>query len=84
MKYTWETTDIKAGIYVGDQSGGLSYIYKIGYIVSAQSKNKYCLISMTDGLVMSFVDMMNLVNYLNGNAFMPITKEVLIDAIKLG
>lgn len=61
MKYEWEETDLLCGMYIccntwsensEDISGLCSVTYQLGFI--GGSSSCMCLISVTDGLVMTF------------------------------
>lgn len=69
MKIMWEEKDIIGGAVVGMQK--ITERWKIGYVY-IDKVQRSTLNSMADGMVMSFQDKQNLVNYLNKNNYSPV------------
>jgi len=87
MKYTWTEEDIIPGRFVCknrkfDKPTGNSakWTSKIGFLPTAKG-TKYCLISMTDGMVNTYESKQELADSLNQNEMMPMPHEWLVETI---
>lgn len=91
VRYVWEQLDIRLGRYIVRQSSPkgsenvsfmCSVMYKIGFL--AAHRNNRCLISITDGMVLSHADAKSLADHLNRDVhgFRPTTQKEVVSAIK--
>jgi hypothetical protein len=78
MKYIWESSDIKAGVFFRRKSLGITGVYLIGYMASATAASavpEYRVISLSDGCVMNGKSPEEIASALNDEPNEPLTRE---------
>lgn len=70
MKITWEAADIVPGQRVGCDKRDEQWM--IGYLPSAESKQGYAVISLSDGLIAKIGDAQTIANHFNSSGDEPL------------
>jgi len=95
MKYTWEEKDIICGRYVCKHpshqarehfepcGNATKWTYKIGFCpkLETDSEGQYCLIAMTDGMVIHYGTKQKMVDKLNRDEMIPMPHKWLVKVI---